>query len=102
MRQVDRKKLQSMLQQEIERFARDHAKCHAHYEKAKGCLLDGVPMTGWCAGRGVPLVCHGIAKGHPSSARMAGNIIDFCLGDTGAMVGHSPDVPMKKIAEQLS
>jgi hypothetical protein len=45
MSTINRKKLDSQLQQEIQLFAREHPKCFALYQRAKGCLLDGVPMN---------------------------------------------------------
>ena len=101
MRQIDRKKLHSVLQLEIERFAGEHPQCHDLYERAKGCLLDGVPMN-WMVrwAGGFPLFVKE-AKGATFTCADGKQFIDFCLGDTGAMVGHSPDLPMKRIAEQL-
>ena len=101
MRQIDRKKLHSVLQLEIERFAGEHPQCQDLYERAKGCLLDGVPMN-WMVrwAGGFPLFVKE-AKGATFTCADGKQFIDFCLGDTGAMVGHSPDLPMKRIAEQL-
>lgn len=41
------------------------------------------------------------AKGASFTCADGKQFIDFCLGDTGAMVGHSPDKPIQKIKEQL-
>lgn len=102
MADVDRAKLETMLAEEIKRFANEHPECHKLYERAKGCLLDGVPMN-WMVrwAGGFPLFVK-VAKGASFTCADGNHFIDFCLGDTGAMVGHSPDAPMKQIAEQLN
>ncbi len=101
MAEIDRAKLEKVLEQEIVRFAAEHSECHKLYERAKGCLLDGVPMN-WMVrwAGGFPLFVRE-AKGASFTCADGKKFIDFCLGDTGAMVGHSPDTPMKLIAEQL-
>ena len=102
MAEIDRAKLEKVLEQEIARFAAEHSECHKLYERAKGCLLDGVPMN-WMVrwAGGFPLFVRE-AKGASFTCADGNQFIDFCLGDTGAMVGHSPDTPMKLIAEQLN
>lgn len=71
------------------------------FEKAHENLLNGVPMP-WMGDWGTE---------HPVFLKRAkdnrcwdvdGNeYIDFCLGDTGAMFGHSPDATAAKVAEQV-
>ncbi len=101
MAEINRAKLDQVLELEISRFAKDHPECHKLYERAKGSLLDGVPMN-WMVrwAGGFPLFVKQ-AKGASFTCADGKHFIDFCLGDTGAMVGHSPDAPMKQIAEQL-
>jgi glutamate-1-semialdehyde 2,1-aminomutase len=101
MAEINRAKLDQVLELEISRFAKDHPECHKLYERAKGSLLDGVPMN-WMVrwAGGFPLFVKE-AKGALFTCADGKNFIDFCLGDTGAMVGHSPEAPMKQIAEQL-
>ncbi len=101
MAEINRKKLSAMLQVESDRFMAEHPGCHSLYERAKGCLLDGVPMN-WMVrwAGGFPLFVRE-AKGAEFTCEDGKHFIDFCLGDTGAMVGHSPEKPMMLIAEQL-
>jgi glutamate-1-semialdehyde 2,1-aminomutase len=98
---IDRQRLQHVLSVELDRFATEHPKCHALYERAKGCLLDGVPMN-WMVrwAGGFPLFVTE-AKGASFTCADGKKFLDFCLGDTGAMVGHSPDKPMAEIHKQL-
>ena len=72
----------------------------ALYERAKGSLLSGVPMnwmTKWAGG--FPLFV-----AHAGGARLTDvdgrTYVDLCLGDTGAMTGHSPKASAEAIAEQ--
>jgi glutamate-1-semialdehyde 2,1-aminomutase len=101
MATINRQKLEKVLEQEIQLFAREHPKCYALYQRAKDSLLDGVPMN-WMVrwAGGYPLfVDH--AKGAHFTCADGKQFLDFCLGDTGAMVGHSPDGPVAEIKQQL-
>jgi glutamate-1-semialdehyde 2,1-aminomutase len=101
MATINRNKLEKVLEKEIQLFAREHPKCYALYQRAKGSLLDGVPMN-WMVrwAGGYPLfVDH--AKGAHFTCADGKEFLDFCLGDTGAMVGHSPDDPVAEIKQQL-
>jgi len=101
MSTINREKLEKVLEQEIQMFAREHPKCYALYQRAKGCLLDGVPMN-WMVrwAGGFPLFVEH-AKGAHFTCADGKEFLDFCLGDTGAMVGHSPDAPVAEIKKQL-
>ena len=98
---VDRARLKPLLQAETERFAAEHAHSHARFEEARRSLLGGVPMTWMSKWVG----------GHPLFAARAGGAwiedvdghryVDFALGDTGAMAGHSPAPVVDAVARRL-
>jgi glutamate-1-semialdehyde 2,1-aminomutase len=98
---LDRTRLTAVLQAEHERFAQLHPGSHARFERAQGSLLGGVPMT-WMAKW---------AGGYPLFAARAGGAwiedvdglryVDFALGDTGAMAGHSPAPVVAAVARRL-
>ncbi len=71
------------------------------YEKAHAMLLNGVPMS-WMGDWGTS---HPIFVRSASGNRIAdidGNeYVDFCLGDTGAMFGHSPEATAEAVAAQV-
>ena len=71
------------------------AKSKAAFEKAHENLLDGVPMP-WMADWGTdhPIFLER-AKDQKCWDIDGNEYIDFCLGDTGAMFGHSPDATAK-------
>jgi glutamate-1-semialdehyde aminotransferase len=79
-----------MIEAELERFRAEHPGCAAVHERARGSLFGGVPMP-WMAlwAGGFPLA---VAEASGSRVRCIDGVefVDFCLGDTGAMAGHSP------------
>jgi glutamate-1-semialdehyde 2,1-aminomutase len=89
------------MEREREEFARRHPRSRELHEQARGSLLAGVPMswmTMWAGG-------HPIYLDFAEGARLVdvdGNeYADFCLGDTGAMAGHSPAPVMRAIRERV-
>jgi len=98
----DRKLLASLMANETERFIRNRPQSKALYEVAKNRMPDGVPML-WMAkwpGPWPVYVSH--AKGAHFTCVDGIDHVDLCLGDTGAMVGHSPDATVSAITAQLT
>ena len=78
------------MQRELDRFAASHPRSRELCEAADGPLLSGVPMnwmTRWPGS--FPVVFEG-AEGNTLVDVDGNSYVDFCLGDTGAMSGHSP------------
>jgi glutamate-1-semialdehyde 2,1-aminomutase len=88
------------LERERDRFARDHRRSRELHERARGSLLAGVPMSWMTMWAGE----HPIYLDSAEGARLVdvdGNeYADFCLGDTGAMAGHSPEPVMEAIRDR--
>jgi glutamate-1-semialdehyde 2,1-aminomutase len=95
---AQREQLAGLIARERETYERDHPRSRELHGQARGSLLAGVPMS-WMAMwvGGFPLY----------QERAAGATIvdvdgreyaDFCLGDTGAMAGHSPEPTMRAIS----
>jgi glutamate-1-semialdehyde 2,1-aminomutase len=84
---------------EREAFGRRHPESQRLAQLSAGHWLDGVPMH-WMRDWGTP---------HPLFVREARGVelidvdghsyLDFCLGDTGAMFGHSPPAIARALAE---
>ncbi len=97
---VDRSRLTALLTSEREDFARRNPRSAAAYQAARPHLLGGVPMT-WMnlAAGGFPLFLE-----HAGGARVTDldghEYVDFALGDTGAMAGHSPPATVEAITRQ--
>jgi len=100
MRALDRTRLASLMQREQQRFINDHPKSKALFARAGNSLLAGVPMN-WMrkwAGAFPPFVRE--AQGGHFYDVDGNRYVDLCLGDTGAMTGHSPFATVKAIEEQ--
>jgi glutamate-1-semialdehyde 2,1-aminomutase len=88
---IDRDRIAEVHAAERERFARTHPRSRELFEQARGSLISGVPMTWmakWVGGHPVYADC---ARGAHLSDVDGHEYVDFALGDTGAMAGHSPE-----------
>ncbi len=86
---------------EEQRFVDTHTRSAAAFEDSKKVMHEGVPMSWMAKWPGAHPVFVKEAKGARFSD-IDGNIyIDFCLGDTGSMTGHSPDATVAAIREQV-
>src|SRR5580704_3889026 len=99
---ISRDRLQSLMQFEQKKFVDERPKSKALFERARKSLLGGVPMN-WMAkwaGAFPPFVseAHGAefldVDGH--------HYVDLCLGDTGAMTGHSPSATVAAVQQQVA
>ncbi|MBD9483248.1 aspartate aminotransferase family protein [Pseudomonas sp. PDM14] len=82
------------------RFLQQNPKSVALAERARHSLFGGVPMH-WMSDWSTPSSLFvSRAKGARFYDVDGHEYIDFCLGDTGSMFGHSPDPIAKAIAEQ--
>src|ERR1700716_4316195 len=100
MKAIDRSRLQSLMQREQKKFVDDRPKSKALFERARKSLLAGVPMN-WMvkwAGAFPPFVRE--AQGAHFVDVDGHRYTDFCLGDTGAMTGHSPSATVKAVEDQ--
>jgi glutamate-1-semialdehyde 2,1-aminomutase len=75
---------------ELDRFAASHARSGELREAAEGNLLSGVPMNWMTRWPGAFPVVFEHAEGASLTDVDGNTYVDFCLGDTGAMAGHSP------------
>src|SRR6195256_70910 len=88
------------MQREQKKFVDERPKSKALFERASKSLLAGVPMN-WMvkrAGAFPPFVRE--AQGSHFLDVDGHRYADFCLGDTGAMTGHSPSATVKAVEEQ--
>jgi glutamate-1-semialdehyde 2,1-aminomutase len=89
MSHIDRARLVRLLERERERYRRSHPRSRELFLAAEH-LFARVPMT-WMAksAGGFPLFLD-TARGARVTDVDGHEYVDFCLGDTGAMAGHSP------------
>ncbi len=85
-----RARLAGLIGRERAAYAERHPRSAAAHAASAAHLLGGVPMTWMCMWPGgFPLYLAG-ASGARLTDIDGHEFIDFCLGDTGAMAGHSP------------
>ncbi len=98
---LDRSRLARLMDRELATFAADNPRSLALHERARGSLLDGVPMN-WMVkwAGGFPLFVDTASGAHFVDVD-GHDYIDFCLGDTGAMAGHSPAPTVAAVERQL-
>ncbi len=101
MTTIDRVRLARQLELEQERFRDTHPQSHELFQRAKRSLLAGVPMSWMVKWAGsFPVFVTG-GKGAHFADVDGHDYIDLCLGDTGSMTGHAPDVVLEAITERL-
>src|SRR5437867_2078900 len=101
MKVIDRNHLATLMNREQQRYVHDRPKSKAMFERASKSLLGGVPMN-WMvkwAGAFPPFVRE--AQGSQFFDVDGHRYIDFCLGDTGAMTGHSPSAIISAVEQQV-
>jgi len=92
--------LDRLMEREKELFHQRTKKSKDIFQNAQGMLLNGVPMP-WMGDWGTshPIFVH-CATGNRITDIDGNQYVDFCLGDTGAMFGHSPEATAKAVEKQ--
>ncbi|MBL8089524.1 MAG: aspartate aminotransferase family protein [Anaerolineales bacterium] len=98
---VNRTNLKSLLEKEETLFHKTHLKSFELYQRARKSLHGGVPMLWMIRWAGSFPVFVKEAKGAHFTDVDGNSYIDFCLGDTGAMTGHSPNATVDAIKNQI-
>ena len=91
-----------LLERELERFEREHPRSGELSKRAAASLLAGVPMHWMLRWPGAYPVYAEEASGARFRDVDGIEYVDFCLGDTGAMTGHSPEPVVRAVAEQAA
>ena len=99
---LDRVRLARLMTRELATFEADHPYSKALHTRAKRSLLDGVPMN-WMVrwAGGFPIFVESASGAHFQDVD-GHDYTDFCLGDTGAMAGHSPPPTVAAVERQLT
>jgi len=99
--QIEADRVAALHEAELDRFAREHLGSRELFERARASLVGGVPMTWmakWVGG-------HPVYAASAHGARIEdvdGNVyVDFSLGDTAAMAGHSPPATVAAVQRRL-
>ena len=91
-----------LFERERERFAAEHPRSRELYERARGSLLSGVPMNWMTRWPGSFPVFISDAQGATLTDVDGKRYADLCLGDTGAMTGHSPAPTVAAVADRAA
>ncbi len=100
MNSINRHRLVELVALEQARYVARHPASQAQFERSEH-LLAGVPMTWmnkWAGG--FPLG-FSRAKGATITDLDGHDMVDFALGDTGAMAGHSPDALVEAVNRRI-
>jgi glutamate-1-semialdehyde 2,1-aminomutase len=92
--------LDDLLARELERFEQEHPRSRALAREAGRSLLAGVPMPWMIRWAGGFPIFAAEAEGARFRDVDGHEYVDFCLGDTAAMTGHSPEPTVRAVAEQ--
>ena len=98
---IDRGRLAARMADETALFEAEHPRSKGLFERASQSLLGGVPMSWMEKWAGPFPVFVEEATGAHFRCVDGHDYVDFCLGDTGAMAGHSPEDAVAGIAAQL-
>src|SRR5215471_4484461 len=98
---INRQKLHELHKREEQKFINEHPKSAELYKRAKDSLVGGVPMNWMKKWAGAFPVFVARAKGAHFTDVDGREYVDLCLGDTGAMTGHSPDVVAEAVARRV-
>jgi glutamate-1-semialdehyde 2,1-aminomutase len=100
-RTLDRSRLAQLMAAETAAFEEANPRSQALFERAKGSLLDGVPMNWMVKWAGpYPLFVDEASGAHFTDVD-GHEYVDFCLGDTGAMAGHGPEATIRAVERQM-
>jgi glutamate-1-semialdehyde 2,1-aminomutase len=93
---------EALLERELERFEREHPRSRELASRAHESLLSGVPMPWMIRWPGGFPVFAAEAHGARFVDVDGHEYVDFCLGDTAAMTGHSPEPTVRAVADQAA
>jgi glutamate-1-semialdehyde 2,1-aminomutase len=99
---VDHALLDELMRREEGTLIAAHPRCRALFERARGSLYGGVPMNWMSKWPGAFPVYVDEASGARFRCPDGVELVDLCLGDTGAMTGHAPPTTLRAIAEQAA
>jgi len=97
---IARARVQALLAREREHYANAHPRSRAMASRSAEHMMFGVPLH-WMCDWGTPFALHvERARGAELLDVDGHTLVDFCLGDTGAMFGHSPPAVAQALQAQ--
>ncbi len=99
--EVDRGQLRTLLERERAIFAERHRASRGLAERASAHMIGGVPMQWMQVWVGQHPIFFERASGNRLTDVDGNELLDFCLGDTGAMAGHSPPPTVAAVQRRI-
>ena len=102
MKTIDPARIAALMHREQRQFIDNHPKSREFSERARTHLLSGVPLP-WMREWHTPFSVYAARASGATVIDVDGHeYADFCLGDTGAMFGHSPAAFVEMVADNLA
>jgi glutamate-1-semialdehyde 2,1-aminomutase len=98
---MDRAHVERLTVAEQDRFVAEHPRSKDLFERARAVMPGGVPMSWMSKWPGPFPVFVDEATGAHFRDVDGHDYVDFCLGDTGAMTGHSPGPTVTTVRHQV-
>ena len=99
---VGRARIAELMDREQFRFVDTHPESRRLHERGQDSLLDGVPMNWMTRWPGAFPVFVETAQGAEVTDVDGNAYADLCLGDTGAMTGHSPAPTVAAVQDRVA
>ena len=99
---VNSRRLAELLAREGAEFDARHPRSRQAWQQAMASLIGGVPMTWMLKSAGGYPVMLETAQGAAITDADGQSYVDFCLGDTGAMAGHSPQPVVDAVTDRFA
>jgi glutamate-1-semialdehyde 2,1-aminomutase len=98
---IDPMRIAELMKIEEQRFLDLHKESTAAFHQSSKVMHEGVPMSWMAKWPGAHPVFVKEAKGAHFTDLDGRDYIDFCLGDTGSMTGHSPAATVAAVKAQI-
>ena len=102
MSEIDRAWLRELMARELTSFREANPRSFELFERSRKSLLEGVPMHWMVRWPGEFPVYVQEAHGAHFTDVDGHSYVDLCLGDTGAMAGHSPEPVTRTVNERTA
>jgi glutamate-1-semialdehyde 2,1-aminomutase len=101
MATIAQSRIKTLVEREASRYFADRPKSRALFERAKKSLLAGVPMSAMSLWVGSFPIFVTAGNGAYLTDVDGHRYLDLCLGDTGAMMGHTPKATIEAASKQM-
>jgi glutamate-1-semialdehyde aminotransferase len=98
---IPRQRIAALYERELRDFEDAHPASREIHQRAQGSLLSGVPMNWMTRWPGSFPIFFREASGATVTDVDGHRYADLCLGDTGAMTGHSPPATVEAVSDRL-